>query len=356
VTTKENLMTRASSGVVAWYPDHAKIWRAPTRWCFTVLAAVLVGVLVSRGLASDDEKKVVSKPDKVTEKAPKNLPQGSWKQSDTEKVNLVRFEPSRMVQLRDGELRFVRVVYQDERIFRLGIGGSKEPLGKLRVEKDALFFEDPAGKKHKFQRLAKDPPELTLVSINLADPKFVDPKKVEEVQRELARREKVGGKLRQEFRAELKDNAKRADKIKEMVKADADDTHFLIDLIKEIGWIDSSHFGYAAQESAFLILMHTANPALKEAALPTLKKEVLAGRFDAESYAGLYDRFCFQVCLPDRYGMHVSPDATGRLVVGPLEDRARVDEFRKEIGLGPLAKYLERRKEENGGKAVRILD
>ena len=277
-------------------------------------------------------------------------------QSDTEKVNLARFEPSRMVQFRDGELRFVRVVYQDERIYRLGIGGSKEPLGKIWVEKEALFFEDLAGKKHKFQRLVKDPPELKLVSVKLAEAKSVDRKKVQEVQRELARREKVGGKLRQEFHASSKDNAKRADKIKEMVKADADDTRFLIDLIQEIGWIDSGRFGYAAQESAFLILMHTANPALKEAALPILKKEVLAGRFDAEFYAGLYDRYCFQVCLPDRYGMHVSPDATGQLVVGPLEDRARVDEFRKEIGLGPLAKYLERRKEENGGKAVRILD
>jgi hypothetical protein len=350
-------MTRACSKVVAWSPDQATIQYAPTRWRFTVLAALLVEVLVSRGRASEDEKKVVPKPDgKWTEKASNNLPQGSWKQSDTEKVNLVRFEPSRMVQFRDGELRFVRVVYQDERMFRLGIGGSKEPLGKLRVEKDALFFEDPAGKRHKFQRLAKDPPELTLVSVSLADPKSVDPKKVKDVQRELARREKVGVKLRLEFRAALKDNAKRADKIKEMSNADADDTRFLIDLIMEFGWIDCGRFGYAAHESAFLILMHTANPALKEAVLPILKKEVLARRFDAEPYAGLYDRYCNQVALPDRYGMHVATDAKGRLVVGPLEDRARVDDFRKEIGLEPLAKYLKRYEEENGGKAVRILD
>jgi hypothetical protein len=52
----------------------------------------------------------------------------------------------------------------------------------------------------------------------------------------------------------------------------------------------------------------------------------------------------------------VSADEKGQLVVGPLEDRARVDEFRKEIGLPALAKYLERRRAENGGKAVRILN
>src|SRR5262249_18365460 len=152
------------------------------------------------------------------------------------------------------------------------------------------------------------------------------------------------------------DNARRANAIKEMLKADADDTRYLIGQVQEIGWIDSNRFGHAAQDSAVIILMHTAHPALRAAALPILKKEVLAGRFDAETYAGLYDRYCFQVGLPDRYGMHVSPDSRGLLVVGPLEDRARVDEFRKEIGLPPLAKYLERRRDENGGKPVRILD
>jgi hypothetical protein len=44
-----------------------------------------------------------------------------------------------------------------------------------------------------------------------------------------------------------------------------------------------------------------------------------------------------------------------RDVVGPFEDRAKVDEFRKAIGLSPLAEYLERYKTENGGKDVRVL-
>jgi len=46
----------------------------------------------------------------------------------------------------------------------------------------------------------------------------------------------------------------------------------------------------------------------------------------------------------------------GRLFVGPLEDRRRVDEFRKEIGLPPLAEYLKRYKEENGGRDVEVVD
>jgi hypothetical protein len=178
--------------------------------------------------------------------------EGAWKQSDTDKNNLVRIEPLRMVQFRSGELRFVRVAYQNDRIFLVGIGGSREPLGKFLIEKEILIFEDAAGKKHKFHRLAKDPPESKLVSVPLAEAKPVDRKKVQEVQQELARREKVGAKLREEFRAASKDNANRAAKIKEMANAVADDTRFLIGLVKEIGWIDSGRFGYAAQDSAVL--------------------------------------------------------------------------------------------------------
>ncbi len=154
----------------------------------------------------------------------------------------------------------------------------------------------------------------------------------------------------------MKDNDARAAKVKEMASADVGDTKYLIDLVKEVGWIDAERFGSATQHDAFLILMHTQNPALKLACLPSLEKEVRAGRFDAESYAGLYDRYCLQVALPDRYGMHITPNDKGELVVGPLEDRTRVDEFRKVIGLPPLAKYLDRYREENGGKAVRILE
>jgi hypothetical protein len=261
-----------------------------------------------------------------------------------------------MIQFRDGELRYVRVAYKDGQISRLGVGGTSDSLGKFEVKKDELLLDDATGKTHKFTRLAKDPPDLTPKPVSIAEAKELDREKVKEVQKELARREGVGAKLRQEFHEAIKDDDKRPAKIKAMIEADADDTRFLVGLVKEIGWIDSGRFGYKAQESAVIILMHSADPALKEAALPILKKEVLARRFDAETYAGLYDRYCFHVGLPDRYGMHLSPDAKGLLVVGPLEDRARVDEFRKEISLPPLAKYLERRREENGGKDIRILD
>src|SRR5262249_38667411 len=123
-----------------------------------------------------------------------------------------------------------------------------------------------------------------------------------------------------------------------------------------IGWIDSRRFGATTENSAYLIVMHTKDLSLMQAALPELKKEVLAKRFDPELYAGLHDRFRTIVALPERYGMHVTPGENRELVVGRLEEPKRVDEYRKEIGLPPLREYLKRYQEENGGKEVRVLE
>src|SRR5262249_10103221 len=92
----------------------------------------------------------------------KELFDASWKQIGTEKVNFVRFEPTRMVQFRDGQLRFIHVVYRNNEILQLNFGGGTELLGKFEVKEGELLFEDPTGKKHKFERLAKAPSELTL--------------------------------------------------------------------------------------------------------------------------------------------------------------------------------------------------
>ena len=83
---------------------------------------------------------------------------------------------------------------------------------------------------------------------------------------------------------------------------------------------------------------------------------VLAKRFDPELFAGLFDRFRTLVALPERYGMHVTLDEKGELVVGPLENSMKVDEYWKEIGLPPLRAYLKRYQSENGGKVVRVLE
>jgi hypothetical protein len=283
-------------------------------------------------------------------------PLGAWKQSGTDKVNLIRFEPRRMVQFAQGRLRFERVRYEDGRILRVDLDGTRQPLDRFEVKGDTLTVITAAGKRVAFERLAKDPPELLLKSLPLAPRKPVPPERAEAVRRELARREQVSVRVRLEYREALKDDASRKAKLAEMMKIDAADSRYLAGLLREVGWVDSERFGGAAEHGAYLIVMHTHDLALMQTGIEELEKEVKAKRFDAEQFAGLFDRFRGIVALPQRYGMVVTHTARGEMVLGPLEDRKRVDEFRKAIGLPPLARYLERYRQDNGGKDVRVVD
>jgi hypothetical protein len=283
-------------------------------------------------------------------------PLGTWEQRDTKEPNLVRFEQTRLAQFKNGQLRFTRINYENGQLVRLGFAGHKEPAERFEVKGKVLVLTDARGKQHTFNKLDKDPPELLIAALRFGERKALKEEEVKPIQKELARREEANLRVRTEWR-ELKGKAEaQAAKLKEMEKIDADDTAYFIRLVKKVGWIDSMRFGDRAENSAYLIVMHTRDLSLMQAALPELKKEVLAKRFEPEMFAGLHDRFRTIVALPERYGMHVTPDENGMLVVGPLEDPKRVDEYRKEIGLPPLREYLKRYQDENGGKEVRVQE
>ena len=50
------------------------------------------------------------------------------------------------------------------------------------------------------------------------------------------------------------------------------------------------------------------------------------------------------------------PNEKGELLLIALEDRARVEELRKEIGLSALTQYLKFFEKQNGGKPVKFAD
>jgi hypothetical protein len=296
----------------------------------------------------------VARPEELP--APVKALLGSWEKVDAKEPNLVRFEEGRMAQFRGGQLLFSRVCYQDGRIVRLGFAGQKEPLEHFEVKDQVLTLIDAKGGKHTFRKLDKDPPQLLIPPLPFGERKALPPVEVRAIQTDLARREKANIQVRQEARELRGDAEKWLAKYKEMEAIDAADTKYLAERVKEIGWIDSVRFGSSAEHSAYLIVMHTKDLSLMQAALPELEKEVKANRFDPELFAGLYDRFRTITAQPERYGMHITPTPDGELVVGPLEDRRKVDHYRKEIGLPPLAEYLKRYQAENGGKEVRVLE
>ena len=284
---------------------------------------------------------------------------GAWKQEKTAKTNLIRFEPERFSRFVEGGLSFQRVAYQPGKekgtvkVLRKVLT-AREPFVTLSVRGDVLTVDTPAGPRT-FRRLPKVPAELEVGLVPVAKPRPLPEAKVKAIRKELARRERLNIAVRLELR-KLTKREERDAKTREMWKIDAGDTEYLLGLLKEVGWIDSKRFGDEAQHSAYLIVMHTLNFALMRTGVEELRKEVRAGTFDAEMWAGLHDRYRLGTARRERFGLHVFPDAKGMLCVGPLEDRAKVDQFRKEIGLPPLKEYLARHKEANRGKDVRVLE
>ena len=181
--------------------------------------------------------------------------------------------------------------------------------------------------------------------MKLGDSKHLPEEKVLAVRDELKKR----GILDQEVRTD-------PTKQKDMAKVDAGNTKFLIELVQELGWIDVERFGEASSNEAFLIVQHSLNVPLMLAALPPIEKDVKSKRLDGQPYALLFDRLRVTLGEKQRFGSQLGSDLQGELLLMPLEDRMRVDDLRKELGMTPLAEYLKYFEKQNGGKPIRFLN
>ena len=111
-------------------------------------------------------------------------------------------------------------------------------------------------------------------------------------------------------------------------------------LVARKGWPRARDVGREAAFGAYFVIMHSRSGAQK-VYLSDIKKVCEAGELPWERYALIYDRGLFNEQKPQRYGTHTRwNEQTLKEELYPLEDEARVDEWRKELGLPPLAEYL----------------
>jgi hypothetical protein len=236
-------------------------------------------------------------------------------------------------------------------------------MGKLRrvgfsLQGDTLTLTDERGQKHVFRRLAAVPRELELKGLALGKQDKVPEEKLKNIRQALARRLKLDQDMRKKLMdpavlSKLKTEADWKPLLKEFAKVDGDNTRWLKSLVQEMGWIDVSRFGAEASDDAFLIVQHSGDLRLMMAALPEIEKDVRAKRFkDGQPYAMLYDRVKVNLGERQRYGTQTEMSEKGALLVLPLENRAKVEEYRQELGLLPLLKYLDVLKQMTGAKEV----
>jgi hypothetical protein len=113
-------------------------------------------------------------------------------------------------------------------------------------------------------------------------------------------------------------------------------------LVATKGWPKISEVGRDALWGAYLVAMHT-NDGSQKKYLPMIKKSCEDNELPWVRYANIYDRCCFNDKVPQRYGTHtIYNEQTHSEELYPLENEAKVDEWRKELGLEPLSEYLAR--------------
>jgi hypothetical protein len=109
-------------------------------------------------------------------------------------------------------------------------------------------------------------------------------------------------------------------------------------LIGEKEWPRSSDIGERAAKCAFLILTHSTDSSAIAQYLPFIEKRCVEGEAEWIHYAMLYDRLQVMRNLPQRFGTQYKPPPAlnGDLELFPLENRDKVNQWRKEIGIEPL--------------------
>lgn len=265
---------------------------------------------------------------------------GCWRATDGSGQVLL-LEERRVGWLRDGEPSFHRLHARGDGTLRLErwarlteLRAERRPDGTLHVRGDGLD-------------LALEPcevPEALLVR-PYAWPTGVevDADTVATLAADLAARRAEDQRVRRDL--DRSDTAQ----VAEMRRVDADNVAFLTGVVEELGWIDAVRFGSEASDAAFLIVQHCPDLRLMRTALPLVEADVRAGRLDGQLYALLFDRLQLNLGYLQRYGSQVGSSDEHGPVVLPCEDLARVDERRAELGLIPLADYLDVVKSATGG-------
>jgi hypothetical protein len=209
-------------------------------------------------------------------------------------------------------------------------------IWKLSLESDLLRVET-AGQSRTFERLAAVPPELTLAPLHLGEMRSLPPERIQEIKSEIQRRYA----LDQEPRQALMKNGQDEKLLARLQEVDADNRRYLRELLMETGWPDFERFGQATVAAVTIMVKHHGDLAVQMAVLPFVEKDLSRAERSAEPYVVLFDGLRVNLGEPQRFGSQIGEDARGGPCVLDLEDSAKVDDFRKKVGLPPLQEYLE---------------
>lgn len=112
-------------------------------------------------------------------------------------------------------------------------------------------------------------------------------------------------------------------------------------ILDERGWLGADVVGGMGNQTLFLVIQH-ADLDMQLKYLPMMREAAADGRLRASNLAMLEDRIALRQGKRQRYGSQIGNGPELGNYLSPLEDPDRVDEWRNEVGLGPIADYVAR--------------
>ena len=116
----------------------------------------------------------------------------------------------------------------------------------------------------------------------------------------------------------------------------------VVQIIEKHGWVGRSEVGGRANLALWLVIQH-APLHLQEKYLPLLKASVLKRESRGSHLALLEDRIQMRNGKPQIYGSQYHRDEeSGKYVFSKIKNPKKVNERRKEVGLGPIEDYAKK--------------
>jgi hypothetical protein len=127
-------------------------------------------------------------------------------------------------------------------------------------------------------------------------------------------------------------------RLQRLIRLDLSNTRRLKQIVAQHGWPGQSLVGPIGEQAAWLLAQHADHDlAFQQYCLPLLERAVQNQEASPANWAYLIDRVRVAEGHPQVYGTQFH----GALRPLPIEDATRVDERRAEVGLPPLAEYIE---------------
>ena len=132
-----------------------------------------------------------------------------------------------------------------------------------------------------------------------------------------------------------------AEDLQRLHEVDRDNRDYLKKVIARHGWPGKTLVGEDGAHMTWLLVQHAdADLPFQKRCLDLLKAAVKQGEATAIDLAYLTDRILAAEGKKQRYGTQLA-EKEGKLILKPVEDEANLDARRKQLGLPPIARYIQ---------------